>query len=38
MYLSIALLVGVIGTLIVYVNTLQAPEISEEIIKGPPTF
>lgn len=37
-YLSISLLIGIVGTFIVYVNTLKAPEISEEIIKGPPTF
>lgn len=37
-YLIVAFVIGVISTFIIYINSIPSPEISEEIIKGPPEF
>ena len=37
-YLIVAFVVGAILTFTVYINSIPSPEISEEIIKGPPEF
>lgn len=37
-YLVVAFVVGSLLTLTIYINSIPTPEISEEIIKGPPEF